>query len=236
MQCTKSFLFGQRCSFQNQFFSFINLDEFPSSLLLLVWLFKAVFHCSHLMGGGVKLNLKWEKWPQPVNTKYTVKRKKVLAPAQRPQWTVLLGCIRNWPWTWLSVLSSTSLQGSRDSTVCSVVIFSHGRAVERVAGLSESPGCQGHCCSPSCLPSVFSSKDVRLPAGLQHSLAVEAEAQRQAKVRVSQDWDSILPRGLPLRSTREYTGRPLTDSIPLASSPSIHPGAGWQQAVSPLFC
>lgn len=31
----------------------------------------------------------------------------------------------------------------------------------------------------------FFSKDVRLPAGLQHSLAVEAEAQRQAKVRVS---------------------------------------------------
>nr|KAF6413846.1 NPHS2 stomatin family member, podocin [Molossus molossus] len=29
-------------------------------------------------------------------------------------------------------------------------------------------------------------KDVRLPAGLQHSLAVEAEAQRQARVRVSQ--------------------------------------------------
>ncbi|MBW04132.1 Podocin, partial [Eschrichtius robustus] len=27
-------------------------------------------------------------------------------------------------------------------------------------------------------------KDVRLPAGLQHSLAVEAEAQRQAKVRM----------------------------------------------------
>ncbi|XP_073882037.1 podocin isoform X5 [Macaca fascicularis] len=31
---------------------------------------------------------------------------------------------------------------------------------------------------------LFMSKDVRLPAGLQHSLAVEAEAQRQAKVRM----------------------------------------------------
>ncbi|XP_049724405.1 podocin isoform X3 [Elephas maximus indicus] len=35
-------------------------------------------------------------------------------------------------------------------------------------------------------------KDVRLPAGLQHSLAVEAEAQRQAKVRSSKSSESII--------------------------------------------
>ncbi|XP_045153913.1 podocin [Echinops telfairi] len=59
-------------------------------------------------------------------------------------------------------------------------------AAERFANLSEALATQSPCRPPPCPCPSFYSKDVRLPAGLQHSLAVEAEAQRQAKVRVSQ--------------------------------------------------
>lgn len=44
---------------------------------------------------------------------------------------------------------------------------------------------------------------MRLPAGLQHSLAVEAEAQRQARVRVSQPGAGVLPPGAVLWGTWE---------------------------------
>lgn len=49
--------------------------------------------------------------------------------------------------------------------------------------------------TPSGPCSSFSRKDVRLPAGLQHSLAVEAEAQRQARVRVSRPGAGRPPAG-----------------------------------------
>lgn len=52
-------------------------------------------------------------------------------------------------------------------------------------------------------PFLFFSKDVRLPAGLQHSLAVEAEAQRQAKVRVSQHQALRTPISCTWTNTRE---------------------------------
>lgn len=82
-------------------------------------------------------------------------------------------------------------------------------AAEALAGLGEPPAATSSAAHPPAR-TLFSSKDVRLPAGLQHSLAVEAEAQRQAKVRVSQ-------RGAGPPPTEAEAER--ADRVPAASSP-----------------
>ncbi|EPY82544.1 nephrosis 2, idiopathic, steroid-resistant [Camelus ferus] len=59
-------------------------------------------------------------------------------------------------------------------------------------------------------------KDVRLPAGLQHSLAVEAEAQRQAKVRVNKAISESLTLQLGKAKNKrkaQYTRMYLTNDL-----------------------
>lgn len=117
-------------------------------------------------------------------------------------------------------------QRSRDSPPVGSEFAVHPEiAAEALAGLGEPPAATSSAAHPPAR-TLFSSKDVRLPAGLQHSLAVEAEAQRQAKVRVSQRGAGPPP-----------TEAERADRVPAASSPP-HPGAGAPHPMKslPLKC
>lgn len=141
------------------------------------------------------------------------------------------------PDPWDTPLCPPSAQRSRDGTLCWIRTCYTSGDNSREGGRSAwKPWLlKAVLCIylPTC--SFFFSKDVRLPAGLQHSLAVEAEAQRQAKVRVSQHWAGCPPTEAALWGALEDPKGPLIESIsPLPSHLSFIQALGGNGAsVSP---
>lgn len=90
-------------------------------------------------------------------------------------------------------LGRLSAQRSRDGTLSIRIFCASWKTVGKGVRRYGSSECREQCRKPTWPRSFSFSKDARLPAGLQHSLAVEAEAQRQARVRVSQHGAGHLP-------------------------------------------